>query len=349
MILRTLKLRPGLLTRNARGGAMLTAMVVTGAVMLAASAAYQKFGDTRDAFRDSRVKNLVAAVETQVRRRALQPEAYSGCSAASGSENCRLNEGFFADIRQQNIPGATCLPGVRQCGVVISQMAFQPASRLLRAEILYAGTEVRVKPVSVEVNVPLEILQADIFHCGTIDKSKPVFAGFDSQGKPICQGFNECGPGQFVHEVNVSGRSLACKPLPGRVTCGAQQMISTFDWQGNALHTACSGLPDPPYAPTIQVTNTTASTVTNTFTNTSHTTNTNTNTTTTTGPTCTTEAVSLGGGQGSSPRVFGYAACDTSCQGGGYGPTSYCGGGCYSGYRGWMYCGDCRRNDVVCR
>jgi hypothetical protein len=64
-------------------------------------------------------------------------------------------------------------------------------------------------------------------------------------------------------------------------------------------------------------------------------------------PTCAKKSVQVGSGYPSSPRVFGAASCDVSCQGGPPGPQSYCGGGC-GAFGKFIVCGDCRRDEMVC-
>ena len=64
-------------------------------------------------------------------------------------------------------------------------------------------------------------------------------------------------------------------------------------------------------------------------------------------PVCEIQNRILGAGTGATPRFWGGFACNQSCIGS-YGPGATCAGGCYQGYRGWMYCGNCTKATKVC-
>jgi hypothetical protein len=231
--------------RSEAGNIMLTAMIVAAMVVVGATSAYHRFGDTKDSFRTSRIKSLMTVLEAQVRNRARQPEAYTGCVAGAG---CETNPNFFADIQHEIISGAVCPPGQPQCGIVLTLKPFQASTFTFQAVISYEGKEIKPKPLSVSVVVPLEVLQADVFSCGLLNPDLPVFTGFTRlSGQPICKGFNSCGAGQFVSGVNVSTRTLKCKPLPSTLSCSPPQMVSSLVWAGDALSVSCSDRPDPPF------------------------------------------------------------------------------------------------------
>jgi hypothetical protein len=227
------------------GNVMLTAMVVATMVVWGAASAFHRFGDTKESFRAARIKSLMSVLEAQVRNRARQPEAYTGCANGSG---CAVNPNFFADIQHQVISGAACPPEQAKCGILLSLQPFQAATSTFQAAISYEGKETKPKPLSLSINVPLEVLQADVFRCGLLNPNLPVFTGFTaSTGAPICKGFNTCGAGQFASGVNVSSRTLKCKSLPSALRCSMPQMVSSLGWSGDALSVGCSDRPDPPY------------------------------------------------------------------------------------------------------
>jgi hypothetical protein len=258
------------------GNAVLSSMVMAGIVAGAATVAYRNFNGTYSSTRVGRIKAKQSIVEAQVRRRALQPEAYLDCSTA-GISACRVNEAYFSDLASQNVTGARCDDKTAACGVAARNFAFSPATRLFTADVAYSGAEVNLKPMRVSLEIPLEVLQAPKFHCGEKDKTKPIFVGFrDGTGEPICEGFNACPIGQFVKGVDVSKRTLICQDLPRNIACGEQSMFTRLGWRGHSVDYDCSPLPDPPFVSNLRtrvlasvtqpVTNTETVTTTNTST-----------------------------------------------------------------------------------
>lgn len=222
-------------------------MVMAGLVAGAATVAYRNFSGTYSSTRVSRIKAKQTIVEAQVRRRALQPEAYLDCNSDNFS-SCRVNPAYFADLGNQNVAGARCDGAISACGVAVNNPQFTPATHLFTASISYSGSEVMVKPVAISMEIPVEVLQAPRFHCGEKDKAKPIFVGFKNDtGEPICEGFNACPVGQFVRGVDLSKRTLICQDLPRNISCGEQSMFTRLGWQGHSVDYDCSPLPDPPF------------------------------------------------------------------------------------------------------
>ena len=234
--------------RRESGNILLTAIFVSAIVGVGVVSAYNRFNDTKDSFRISRMHNLMGAVESQVRGRALQPEAYTGCT--SGAATCRVNTAFFDDLVHQSVVGAVCPRAMPKCGIILKLLPFVASSGTFLAEVRYEGLEVKPKPISIAVQVPTEILQVDIFSCGAMNPDLPAFASFDSTGAPVCKGFNTCGTGEFVAGVNATSHTVRCKRLPSQVSCPSQQLISNLNWGGDSLTVSCAGLPDPPYTAT---------------------------------------------------------------------------------------------------
>jgi hypothetical protein len=277
-----------------RGNAVLSSIVMAGLVAGAATVAYRNFSTTYSSTRVGRVKAKQTVVEAQVRRRALQPEAYLDCNSA-GLAACKVNQAYFSDLGNQNVAGARCDDKRAVCGVTVRSLNFAPGTRTFSAEVAYAGSEANVKPVQVRLEIPLEVLQAPRFHCGEKDKTKPIFVGFrDGTGEPICEGFNACPVGKFVKGVDVSKRTLICQDLPQNVACGEQSMFTRLGWQGHSVDYDCSPLPEPPFtsnlttralaSTTETVTNSDTVTVTSTSTGTGTSTSTSTASCTTNGP-----------------------------------------------------------------
>lgn len=227
------------------GNAVLSAIVLMAVVFIASVTAVRRFGDTKEGFRIARVRSLMEAVESQVRARTLEPEAYLGCTG--GGAGCHVNETFFADLKRIPVSGAACPAAVPKCGVLLNITGLDLATKTFHASVAYEGTEVKPKAIALAAKVPVEVLQTDVFQCGLIDPDRPVFAGFDAAGAPVCKGFNACGPGEYVRQIHASSRTLSCKALPATASCGAQQMISGLQFTGSSLTHSCADLPAPPY------------------------------------------------------------------------------------------------------
>jgi hypothetical protein len=229
------------------GNAVLSSIVMAGLVAGAATVAYRNFSTTYSSTRVGRVKAKQTVVEAQVRRRALQPEAYLDCNSP-GIASCKVNPAYFSDLGNQSVAGARCDDRSAICGVTVRSLNFTPSTRIFSAEVAYGGREANVKPTQVRLEIPFEVLQSPKFNCGDKDKTKPIFVGFrEGTGEPICEGFNSCPIGQFVKGVDVSKRTLICQDLPRNIACGEQSMFTHLGWVGHAVDYDCSPLPDPPF------------------------------------------------------------------------------------------------------
>ena len=223
---------------------------ILGSMLVAGSAvvAYKNYGVTQDSVRVARVKNMVTVVEAQLRRRALQPEAYVGCDSQHGLDNCVINPAYFSDLALRPVTGAKCPTPGTPCGIRVTGVSLLKPAREFRATIAYDGGDANLKPVAVSIVVPVEVLQDENFNCGAVDPTKPIFAGFDANGKPDCQGFNSCAAGQFISAIDVASHTVTCSPLPANAACSGEQMFSLFNWNGSgSAQTQCVGLPDPPF------------------------------------------------------------------------------------------------------
>jgi len=235
-----------LLLRSTNGNAILSSIMMAGIVAGAATVAYKNFNNTYSSTRVARIKAKQAIVEAQVRRRALQPDAYVECNS-SNLATCRVNTDYFSDLGGQQVVGSRCNGKTSVCGVVATNIKINPGTRVFSADVAYEGSEVKLKPLTVQLEVPIEVLQAPRFHCGEKDKTKPIFTGFDSAGAPICEGFNACRTGEFVKGIDVSKRKLICQPLPTNVSCPAENMLTALKWNGGAIDANCGTMPEPPF------------------------------------------------------------------------------------------------------
>lgn len=228
-----------------RGNAVITSIILLAMVSAASITAVRRFGDTKESFRMARVRSLMRSVEAQVLARVLDPGAYLGCTGAA--TGCHVNEAFFADLLRVSMPGAVCPSTLPKCGVSFSISGLNLATKTFHGTVAYEGNEVKPKPIVIAAKVPLEVLQTDVFQCGLLDPERPVFTGFDSAGAPICKGFNSCGLGEYVRQINVNTRTLTCRSLPSNVSCGSQQMIANLQFTGSTLNHACADRPDPEF------------------------------------------------------------------------------------------------------
>ncbi|RZA07478.1 MAG: hypothetical protein EOP11_07585 [Proteobacteria bacterium] len=360
---------------NQRGSALMASLIASVLVVSAGGVAYKNFNVNHDSVRVARIKSLMNLVEAQVRRRALQPESYVDCGTVTGAGTCSIRPGLFDDLNDKNVSGAQCAggQGVR-CGVRVELPNLDRGLKRFSARVSYYGNEAKLRPIDVVIQVPTEVLQAEIFTC---PNEAPFFLGFTPAGAPDCQPFRDnptfqggaCISGHFVKRINVSERTVECAPLPPMVQCGDQnsEKFAKLGWVNGVPTYECANLDDPPLTryrnlriPTLgpaptetpPVINATSTQLTQTVTNSRTETFTYTHVNVSEpppppGPICGPEIVYVGVGGGATPRYWGNYACTQSCRI--YSASAMCVSNCQSGYRGWMYCYDCRDHQIVCR
>lgn len=194
----------------------------------------------------ARVKALQTLTELRLKTAAMQPAFYSGCNSSSGSSSCQVVPSKLDPFRVTRVPGAKCAAGVTSCGIVLENAAFNSSTRIFTATLRYNGTQTGLAPVNVRVEVPEDLLQAQNYDCGAMNAEAPVFAGFDSAGKPICRGLPACGDGQFITGIHPTTLVPICKSIPTSAGCSSSQFIGSLTWNGGSnLQVTCTDRKDP--------------------------------------------------------------------------------------------------------
>jgi hypothetical protein len=230
---------------NDHGSILLNAIVTTIVIAIISGALLQQSLTTLKTLRLPRVKSVMSSVEGALRHTLLQPTSYQGCSSVAGIvASCTLP---VAVINRLDVIVPGCTPG--PCGVQVVPAAgsgFDPATKKWTGTIVYNGTEVAVKPRTLSIDVPEEILVSATVVCPDSD---PIFAGFDGDGKRVCRPINAtCPAGQFLAGFNSMTLLPDCQPLPAsNLVCpgGNNQYITGMAWSGAAFSISCSARPVP--------------------------------------------------------------------------------------------------------
>ena len=254
---------------RSRGQALLgalAAVAVSGLVGAGMVANYSAFiQQSRRAYIQSAMTNL----DNKIRFMAMQPYAYK-CGTGgdlTGIEGCAVNPDYFTHVKHVAMTGAPCASGITQnsCGFALEIAALRSATidgqatKLFSYQLKYEGTDVSLRPLGYDpaqttgMPIPTEILQAQRFDCALIDANKPVFTGFDPDGKPRCRGFEPCAPGEYVRGVNLKTLKLDCvAPTGTMLDCSGpnQSKIMSVAWNDGVINSAagfaCTALPAAP-------------------------------------------------------------------------------------------------------
>lgn len=245
---------------NTRGNTLLIALVTAAIVAMAAVGAQQTYLATVRQARHTKVRGMMASMQSIISRMAYQPYAYNcapsgeaitDASTLSAISRCTINTTYFDNIKSITMPGAEC-DSVATCGFTIVP-TYTSAGNIgkFTAVISYEGKEVAIQPANIALDVPAEILQSARFNCGAVDPTKPVFSGFDATGAPICRGFTTCPVGSYATSVNFNTLVINCAPIPSTLTsCPANQYISSYSWSAaSGVTSNCATLPIAPFTP----------------------------------------------------------------------------------------------------
>ena len=258
--------------KNTNGSAVISALMSVLAVTGLAYLVMELSGIASQRILVMRTKSIMAIVEHSVRMLAMQPQNYTGCTA-TGASSCVFAattafSGFDVAVVEDGIygvrvPGAICDVGEPYCGVVIEAIpptVLDPTDPggfglvpkitggtteyFFRARIRYTGSNFRLRPLDINLEVPVEILQTDNFNC---PMSRPIFGGFQN-GSPICRTLSPaCPAGQYIQIVNNRTLATTCATIPTSARCtNNSSFITRFTWDGAANMTVqCSARRNP--------------------------------------------------------------------------------------------------------
>lgn len=235
------------LFRSQRGNTLILAIISTALVVSVGLIAAQLSTTTDSQLNKARVKSLMAYVEGRVRLAALQPAAYTGCNSSTGTSQCRQNSShpLWTSISSFRINNAKCPAGINSCGIQLRGINFNSNNRTLTASIEYDGTDFSIRPITVSIAVPTEILQSETFTC---PDPTPILQGFLADGRPNCQPLPSCNPaaGQYISSINPSNLAPRCSSVCGVQSCGTGKFISQYKWNGgSSCSTSCADTLDP--------------------------------------------------------------------------------------------------------
>jgi hypothetical protein len=245
-----------LLQKNQKGGALLNSLIVSTVVVVTSGVIYQQSLNTQRLNKYPRIKSTELTAETAIKTWALQPSSYTNCG--TGSANCNINLETLGTRAVFPVPGAQCPEGTPNCGFRVQNISFNPASAEFRAELVYQGTEVSLKPKVITMTIPPETLHTDVVLC---DAATPIFRGFNADGTPICSALPAsrlCPTGQYAREIDLGRLAVACENIALSGTCAANEVIDSITWNNGRFDITCAprmnafAYPNPtPFTPTI--------------------------------------------------------------------------------------------------
>lgn len=231
--------------KNQRGDVLIAALIVM--IISAASSTmmlYNAFA-MKEVSKKPRIRSQMLSVESKVRAALISPLSYTGCTSgeAVGSKStCALNTALIESF-ERAIPGAQCPAALPNCGINISASPLQLLSggSIARAtvNIVYEGEDVKIKPISVVMDIPGDILQQrNIYRCPA---ARPVFLGLLPDGRVNCRALPPlAGPGEFANVIDLTEMKIEKTPLPTAFECPAGQIIGNFKWMDGG-----NKVPDP--------------------------------------------------------------------------------------------------------
>lgn len=231
---------------NSRGDAFIMALILIGILGFVFTGVQVLQDSSKKRVQNLKVRTWLTSTELRVRQALMQPEAYLGCtsSATGASTGCTLNTAFLKGYEFVPQQGGSC--NGSQCGVRVSNWAFNNTTREVTSTISFEGA-IDAKDTTLRMKVPEEILQAASFFCPSLNPATPIFKGVDSQtGRVICAPIVQCPTGSYMTGVRSDTLNSICSNFPtGSATCAVTEHIASFSWQGTIFSRTCATRPDP--------------------------------------------------------------------------------------------------------
>lgn len=125
-----------------------------------------------------------------------------------------------------SVIGSKCQNSVAFCGITLDNPHWDSATTHFSASLTYTGEEVSLRPITIDIKVPPEVVQFSMYTC---DSAAPFLSGFKSNGELICKTIpqpSECStPGSYIHNVD-SGLRVQCGSFQTVIQCPSDQYIS---------------------------------------------------------------------------------------------------------------------------
>ncbi len=225
---------PNFFRLSQSGQSMITAMLLGFGMAGVSGLVLWESQQAEKNLRIPRIRSAMSGVEAKVRMAATKPQTYN-CTTDSTTTvgaNCTLtivNTDF-----QENFTGAKC-SGSGACGIAVEAFTFVPATATtpakVQTKISYQGQELSIKPIDVDIEVPLDLMQKSSVNCITLTAgAQPIFMGYRPDGSVICQALpGGCGAGEFVAAIDPTTLKLTCGKFPNSGSCGANEFMTRFD------------------------------------------------------------------------------------------------------------------------
>lgn len=224
---------------NSKGQGLLAAIMVGAGVASIGGFILVQSQQTEMGLRAPRVRSAMIGKEAQLRLLMNQSSSFS---CPTGVHSCTLSpvvQGLLAI--EEIIPGARCPTGTSTCGIRVQNPAL--VGTHFTATIDYAGQEISVMEVGVNIDIPLEALQAAQYECNS---ATPRFVGYKPDGTLNCQALPaNCGSGEFIVKIDPQTLALTCGRLEDEVGCKSGYYMSSFRWTGKNSYIECLPRLDP--------------------------------------------------------------------------------------------------------
>lgn len=233
---------------NQRGDAFILSLVVlavSGLIFLASQGTHISSTERVQLYR---IRSQMNILEQNLRFALAQPQAYQGCqSTAGGSRGCTLNSSFLKAFEDFKGVGLPCEDSSgKQCGFKIRNWSLNQSKLEVKVDLEFVGSS-QLHKSSIVVQIPEEIMQAQVFSCPALSPTTPVFSGIDpNTGQIKCRSIPRCVSGEYMTGIDRNRVDALCSKIPtDTVACGPGQMISSFKWKGTSFASTCKDRLDP--------------------------------------------------------------------------------------------------------
>jgi hypothetical protein len=232
--------------KGQKGQALIMAIVLSLGVSVVVGTLLDQSLSTDKMLKGARIRAAMMAAEQRLKLLSVTPSSFvcSSTTSPSGPVNECTLVSFPAAELNHYLPQVRC-PNSAPCGVEIRNLALNNGHMTARIE--YTGSDLSFQGTNVDIEVPKDILQSSQSDCFSIDPSKPVFAGFRSDGSPDCRALsgNCTGPGEYVSAVDSKTLKVTCSTFQNNVGCRPDQFMTSLRWTGSAFTATCANRPDP--------------------------------------------------------------------------------------------------------
>lgn len=247
------------LINNDRGAMLIQALIAIAVSALVVLGATTSADLVRSQARRTRLRSTMAVFERNIRERLAQPFSFVNCVSATGPSSCDVDWNYLAAVAGAESlvpPGKTnalvfrfplsyapCPAETPGCGLALIDAQFIATSAtqpVFRATLVYEGTDISIKPISIQMRLWKELVQEDVFQC-----SAGFFAGFDASGRPMCYQPAACSGWTMATSIDSALNATECMNLPTGVS-GSERLSSVTILLSTPAHALVFGGPRKP-------------------------------------------------------------------------------------------------------